>query len=276
LELSASQNLNKPIQTIIIIGNEDAGKTTTLGHLLYKCGCFDPALITQFETTGFNIVHPGLSFQENNLKFKFNFTWFKNILQLQKKLNQPTDLASEFAKFLTSKYAVHLLDIPGNRKNIISLIQGISCADAAILVVSADPDEFSRGMHVSNLKEGHGHPRDSGHDLNEGDEEANSKGLTRDHLSILAAMGVKQLTVVINKMEVVKYAQARFTAIVQELTTLLKRLGYNVKSVAFIPVSGAVGDNITEVSANMPWFTGWRRDSKSGEKLGKGVHHSQC
>jgi len=77
---------------------------------------------------------------------------------------------------------------------------------------------------------------------------------THRHLTISALMGVKTVIVAVNKMDLVGYEHATFEEIVGTVRVTAARL--NVPEVIAVPVSAFVGDNITEPSANMPWYTG--------------------
>ena len=65
------------------------------------------------------------------------------------------------------------------------------------------------------------------------------------------------------------YAQARFDEIVKEVSAYIKKVGYNPKAVAFVPISGWVGDNMLDESENMKWFKGWSVERKEGNASGK-------
>jgi elongation factor 1-alpha len=71
-------------------------------------------------------------------------------------------------------------------------------------------------------------------------------------------MGVKEMVVAINKMDdpSTLYSEARYLEIKQELTTYLKKVGYNPAKIEFIPISGWNGDNMIDRSPNMPWYKG--------------------
>jgi len=56
--------------------------------------------------------------------------------------------------------------------------------------------------------------------------------------------------------------QARFNEVVAEVSTFIKKSGYNPKSVAFVPISGWNGDNMLEPSEKMPWYNGWSIERK--------------
>jgi len=88
-------------------------------------------------------------------------------------------------------------------------------------------------------------------------------------------LGVKQLIVGVNKMDSTEppYSKDRFEEIKKEVSTYIKKVGYNPDTVAFVPISGWQGDNMVEASANMPWFKGWEVKRKKGgkEEVVKGV-----
>ena len=95
-------------------------------------------------------------------------------------------------------------------------------------------------------------------------------GQTREHALLTFALGIKQMIVLVNKMDCksVNYSQARFDEIKQETSSFLKRVGYAVSKVLlasfsllivqipFIPISAFCGENIRERSDNMPWWQG--------------------
>merc|ERR1711902_441939 len=72
----------------------------------------------------------------------------------------------------------------------------------------------------------------------------------------------------INKMDNTepKYSKDRYEEIVKEVSNYVKKIGYNPKSVAFVPISGWHGDNMIEASTNMPWYKGWNKETKEGGK----------
>merc|ERR1711937_1136633 len=84
------------------------------------------------------------------------------------------------------------------------------------------------------------------------------EGQTREHALLAQTMGVKQMIVAVNKMDdsSVKYSEKRYNEIKSELTTYLKKVGYKVDTMPFIPISGWEGDNMLEASSNMPWYKG--------------------
>merc|ERR1712039_933110 len=75
----------------------------------------------------------------------------------------------------------------------------------------------------------------------------------------------------VNKMDSTEppYSEKRFTEIQTEVSNYVKKVGFNPKSVAFVPISGWHGDNMIEPSTNMPWYKGWNKEMKEGKFSGK-------
>jgi len=65
------------------------------------------------------------------------------------------------------------------------------------------------------------------------------------------------------------FSEARYTEVMNEVSNFIKKIGYNPKTVAFVPISGFNGDNMLEPSPNMPWFKGWAVERKEGNANGK-------
>ncbi|MBI4168006.1 MAG: translation elongation factor EF-1 subunit alpha [Candidatus Aenigmarchaeota archaeon] len=125
--------------------------------------------------------------------------------------------------FETQKNYFTIIDAPGHRDFVKNMITGASQADAAILLCSA--------------KEG-------------------VQDQTREHAYLLKVLGIKQMTVAINKMDAVGYDEAKFNAIKSEVTKLLQGIGYKIDAVPMIPVSGYIGDNVVKKSDKMAWYKG--------------------
>ena len=65
------------------------------------------------------------------------------------------------------------------------------------------------------------------------------------------------------------YSEARFEEIKKEVSSYIKKIGYNTASVAFVPISGWHGDNMLEPSPKTPWYKGWKVERKDGNADGK-------
>merc|ERR1711884_771362 len=218
---------------IVVIGHVDSGKSTSTGHLIYKCGGIDKRAIEKFEKEAAEMG-----------KGSFKYAWVLDKLKAERERGITIDIA--LWKFETNKYEVTIIDAPGHRDFIKNMITGTSQADCAVLIVAAGVGEFEAGIAKN--------------------------GQTREHALLAFTRGVKQLIVGINKMDNTepKYSKDRYEEIVKEVSNYVKKIGYNPKSVAFVPISGWHGDNMIEPSANMSWYKGWDKETKEeGKQSGK-------
>jgi len=217
---------------IVVIGHVDAGKSTTTGHLIYKCGGIDKRTIEKFEKEA----------QEMG-KGSFKYAWVLDKLKAERERGITIDIA--LWKFETTKYYVTVIDAPGHRDFIKNMITGTSQADCAVLVVASGVGEFEAGI--------------------------SKNGQTREHALLAYTLGVKQMIVAANKMDSTDppYSEARFNEIQKEVGNYLKKVGFNIKAVAYVPISGFHGDNMLEPSGKLPWFKGWKIERKEGNASGK-------
>ncbi|KAI5793373.1 elongation factor-1a [Pyronema domesticum] len=215
---------------VVVIGHVDSGKSTTTGHLIYKCGGIDKRTIEKFEKEAAELG-----------KGSFKYAWVLDKLKAERERGITIDIA--LWKFETPKYYVTVIDAPGHRDFIKNMITGTSQADCAILIIAAGTGEFEAGI--------------------------SKDGQTREHALLAFTLGVKQLIVAINKMDTTKWSEDRYKEIVKEVSNFIKKVGYNPKSVAFVPISGFNGDNMIEASTNCPWYKGWEKETKEGKSTGK-------
>ncbi|GIX80040.1 elongation factor 1-alpha, partial [Caerostris extrusa] len=217
---------------IVVIGHVDSGKSTTTGHLIYKCGGIDKRTIEKFEKEA----------QEMG-KGSFKYAWVLDKLKAERERGITIDIT--LWKFETAKYYVTVIDAPGHRDFIKNMITGTSQADCAVLIVAAGTGEFEAGI--------------------------SKNGQTREHALLAYTLGVKQMIVGVNKMDTTEppFSESRFEEIKKEVSTYIKKIGYNPATVPFVPISGWNGDNMLEASTNMPWYKGWAIEKKGSKSDGK-------
>lgn len=217
---------------IVVIGHVDSGKSTTTGHLIYKCGGIDKRAIEKFEKEAAEMG-----------KGSFKYAWVLDKLKAERERGITIDIA--LWKFETVKYYITVIDAPGHRDFIKNMITGTSQADCAVLIVASGTGEFEAGI--------------------------SKNGQTREHALLAYTLGVKQLIVGVNKMDSTEppYSEARYEEIMKEVSAYVKKVGYNPKAVAFVPISGWHGDNMLEPSEKMSWFKGWEIERKEGKATGK-------
>ncbi len=131
------------------------------------------------------------------------------------------DLAHQ--KFSTDKYDYTVVDCPGHRDFVKNMITGASQADAAVLVVAADDGVMPQ---------------------------------TKEHIFLSKTLGINQLIIAINKMDVVDYSEDKYNEVKDAVSALIKSIGYKPSETPFIPISAFEGDNIKENSSNTPWYKG--------------------
>lgn len=204
---------------LVVIGHVDAGKSTTTGHLIYKCGGIDKRTIEKFEKEAAELG-----------KGSFKYAWVLDKLKAERERGITIDIA--LWKFESPKFSFTVIDAPGHRDFIKNMITGTSQADVAILVVASGTGEFEAGIAKD--------------------------GQTREHALLAFTLGVKQMIVGVNKMDdkTVMYSQSRFDEIVTEVSSYLANVGYKPKKVKFVPISGWSGDNMIEKSPNTSWYKG--------------------
>lgn len=133
--------------------------------------------------------------------------------------------------FSTPRRHITILDAPGHRDFIPNMISGASQADCALLVVDASTGEFEAGF-------------DRG-------------GQTREHLVLVRSLGVSQVVVAINKLDVVGWDRSRYAEIVDALKPFLLQTGFQNSKTKFAPVAAMTGMNLVN------------RDGSDGAELKK-------
>ena len=130
-------------------------------------------------------------------------------------------------EFFTPKYYWTIIDAPGHRDFVKNMITGASQADTAVLLSAAND-----GVNAQ----------------------------TKEHAFLAKALGVKELIVHVNKMDIsgVDWSEDKYKAAVSEVTALLKMAGFGsqIDNIPMIPASSLKGDNVFEKSANTPWYNG--------------------
>jgi elongation factor 1-alpha len=160
---------------------------------------------------------------EEKGKATFEFAWVMDNLKEERERGVTIDVSHK--KFNTDKYYFTVIDAPGHRDFVKNMITGTSQADAACVVVSA-PD--------------------------------GPQAQTKEHIFLAKTLGVKQIIIVMNKMDATKpeWDEKQYNKTKDEVSTLLKTVGYKLDEIPFVPISAYTGDNVAAKSAKMPWYKG--------------------
>ena len=156
-----------------------------------------------------------------NGKAGFEFAYMMDTIKEERERGVTIDLS--YKKIMTQKYEVTIIDAPGHRDFVKNMITGASQADAAFLVVAAPS-----GVQPQ----------------------------TTEHLWLLKTMGVKYISVVINKMDEAKYDEARYNQVKEDVSKYLLQVGIKPDQTTFVAASGLKGDNVAKKSENMAWYKG--------------------
>jgi bifunctional enzyme CysN/CysC len=150
---------------------------------------------------------------------RFEYAFLADALRDERAQGITIDSARLF--FRSSRREYLLVDAPGHVEFVKNMITGAARASAALLVVDA-----AEGIRENS----------------------------RRHAYLVAMLGIRQVAVVVNKMDLVGYDQAAFAALVAELDPMLRARG--VSAAHFIPVAARDGDNVVNPSRAMPWYNG--------------------
>jgi len=154
-------------------------------------------------------------------KAGFEFAFVMDNLKEERERGLTIDLAHK--RFNTNKYYFTIIDAPGHKDFIKNMITGASQADSAVLVVAANDGVMEQ---------------------------------TKEHVFLCRTLGVQQLIVAINKMDMKDYSEDVFKKIKADVETLLKTVGYDPTKVNFVPIASLPGDNVAKKTEKMPWHKG--------------------
>ncbi len=170
---------------------------------------------------GHLLLQSGVIAEQQLSKGEDKFRFVMDKLQEERERGVTIDLAH--ARFDTPKYEFTIVDCPGHRDFVKNMITGASQADAAVLVVAIDDGVMPQ---------------------------------TKEHAFLARTLGINQLIVTINKMDLVNYSEEKFNALKEDVGNLIKTVAYKPDEIDFIPISAFEGDNITKPSENTPWYKG--------------------
>jgi len=153
----------------------------------------------------------------------FEFAFVMDNLKEEQERGVTIDLAHK--KFVTDKYEFTIIDAPGHKDFIKNMITGASQADAAVVVVAAND-----GVNAQ----------------------------TKEHIFLSRTLGVDQIIIAINKMDIsgVEYSEDKYNKVKEEVSALLKTVGYNPDNIPFLALASLQGDNVVKKSEKMDWYKG--------------------
>jgi len=208
---------------VVALGHHQCGKSTALGHLIYRMGSIDLRAIEGFKKK---------SKEMGRASYYYAWVMDKHRYERERGMTIDINLFSVIDRGGT-QYA--FIDVPGSSSYTKNAIAGMALAEVGFLFVSAVPSEFDEGM--------------------------SKNGQTREHALLAYTMGVKSLVVVVTKMDLVGYSQDRFDEILGTMRTLVKSVGFRIDNewnkFNCYPISGLNAVDGDKTLINMPWFHGY-------------------
>ncbi|RZN35899.1 MAG: translation elongation factor EF-1 subunit alpha [Methanosarcinales archaeon] len=192
-----------------------------IGHIDHGKSTLVGRLLYETGTVPEHIIEKYKTEAEGKGKGSFAFAWVMDSLKEERERGITIDIAHK--RFDTDKYYYTIVDCPGHRDFVKNMITGASQADAAILTVDAKDGVMEQ---------------------------------TKEHVFLSRTLGINQMILAINKMDSVNYSEERFNEVKEDISTLLKMVGFNPADMNFIPTSALFGANIAEKSKDTPWYKG--------------------
>ena len=211
---------------LVFIGSGQSGKSTTIGHLLLDTNTISS---DYFENIKKYV-------QQYNFYYSYRYAWIFDSTYHERTWRHTIESKSK--KLETEKYFFSVIDIPGKKNLVKNATLGIFQGDAAIIVVPADEISFQEIFS----------------------EETSFK----DQIITAFTMGIKQIIVGINKMDLCHYSEERYLEIKKDIRKFLKKIGYDDDSIQYICYSGLTGHNLVNRYENddklkinkTPWYKG--------------------
>jgi len=193
---------------VVVLGHVDHGKSTLVGRLLVEKGQVHPEEIERYAALGAGIG-----------KESFKYAWVMDRTDESRRRGLTLDL--NFADLETRRSELHIIDAPGHRDFLRSMITGTTAADAALLVVDAQEGIMPQ---------------------------------TREHARLARLMGLEHVLVALNKIDKVGFEPGAIANAASELKAMLGEAGFS--KIDIIPVSAWEGQNLTARGERMGWYRG--------------------
>jgi elongation factor 1-alpha len=190
-----------------------------IGHVDHGKSTLVGRLLYETENVPEHVIEQYKEEAEEKGKGGFEFAYVMDNLAEERERGVTIDIAHQ--EFDTDEFYFTIVDCPGHRDFVKNMITGASQADNAVLVVAADD-----GVQPQ----------------------------TQEHVFLARTLGIGEMIVAVNKMDLVDYEESRFKEVIAEVEDLLKQVQFDPNDAKFIPVSAFEGDNIADESDNTDWY----------------------
>ena len=150
----------------------------------------------------------------------WKFAWALDVTDQERAKGKTEECGRAYFEYGKKRFVI--IDAPGHKSFVPHMIGGAAQADVAVMVISARKGEFETGFERG--------------------------GQTREHLLLAKTAGVRQLVVVVNKMDdpTVEWSVARYDECISKISPFLTQVGFKLDAVKFMPISGLGGHNIKD------------------------------
>ncbi|PWN28545.1 hypothetical protein BDZ90DRAFT_238871 [Jaminaea rosea] len=218
-ERQSGQSAKKEI-SVVVVGHVDAGKSTLMGRVLHEAGTLSDREHMSNERASQKLG-----------KGSFAYAWALDASEEER--SRGVTISTAHAHFSLPHRSYTVLDAPGHRDFVPSMITGAAQADVALLVIDATKGAFEAGF--------------------------GARGQTREHAVLIRALGVREVVVVINKLDTCEYAQERYDEVLEQLKPFLASTGFEASRLSCVPLGAAEGENVSKRSSGSPlatWYEG--------------------
>jgi len=203
------------------MSDEQHQNLAIIGHVDHGKSTLVGRLLYETGSVPEHVIEQHKEEAEEKGKGGFEFAYVMDNLAEERERGVTIDIAHQ--EFSTDTYDFTIVDCPGHRDFVKNMITGASQADNAVLVVAADD-----GVQPQ----------------------------TQEHVFLARTLGIGELIVAVNKMDLVDYAESDYKTTVEEVKDLLDQVRFDTDDAEFIPISAFEGDNIASESDNTGWYDG--------------------
>ncbi|AUG48549.1 translation elongation factor EF-1 subunit alpha [Haloarcula taiwanensis] len=203
------------------MSDEQHQNLAIIGHVDHGKSTLVGRLLYETGSVPEHVIEQHKEEAEEKGKGGFEFAYVMDNLAEERERGVTIDIAHQ--EFSTDAYDFTIVDCPGHRDFVKNMITGASQADNAVLVVAADD-----GVQPQ----------------------------TQEHVFLARTLGIGELIVAVNKMDLVDYGESEYKQVVEEVKDLLTQVRFDSENAKFIPVSAFEGDNIADESEHTGWYDG--------------------
>ncbi|MFC7075464.1 translation elongation factor EF-1 subunit alpha [Haloarcula halophila] len=203
------------------MSDEQHQNLAIIGHVDHGKSTLVGRLLYETGSVPEHVIEQHKEEAEEKGKGGFEFAYVMDNLAEERERGVTIDIAHQ--EFSTDTYDFTIVDCPGHRDFVKNMITGASQADNAVLVVAADD-----GVQPQ----------------------------TQEHVFLARTLGIGELIVAVNKMDLVDYGESEYKQVVEEVKDLLNQVRFDTENAKFIPVSAFEGDNIASESEHTDWYDG--------------------